>query len=186
MTTEQFRRRYTTRTTDTMAIKCISCGYIDEVDSRSDGKRCAKCGGVAMSIGYLRPQNPKTGKKSPLAKMTEEEEQIALFRWADFAAGKYPELRTMYHIPNEGKRSKYIGARMKAAGLRSGVPDVCLPAVRGRYHGLYIELKTGRNTTTDNQASWLEALEKQGYYTTVCYGWQAASETITKYLEGQL
>ena len=139
-----------------------------------------------MPIGYLRPQNQKTGQKSPLKKMTEEEEQMALFRWADFAAGKYPELRTMYHIPNEGKRSTTTGARMRAAGLRAGVPDICLPAARGEYHGLYIELKAGRNTTTDNQECWLDALAKQGYYTAVCYGWQVASETITKYLEGRV
>lgn len=62
------------------------------------------------------------------------------------------------------------------------MPDVVLPAVRAGYHGLYIELKAGKNTTTDNQKRWLEYLRQQGYYTAVCYNWQAAAELIETYL----
>lgn len=65
--------------------------------------------------------------------------QICLFRWAAFMQGQYPELALMYHIPNEGKRSRSAGARMKQEGLKPGVPDVCLPVPRGPYHGLYGE-----------------------------------------------
>lgn len=45
-------------------------------------------------------------------------------RWADFALTQYPELELLYHIPNEGKRSKVTGGRLKALGLKSGVPDL--------------------------------------------------------------
>ena len=62
------------------------------------------------------------------------------------------------------------------------MPDVFLPVPQGRYHGLYIELKAGRNTTTENQRKWLDYLQKQGYYTAVCYGWQTAAELIEMYL----
>lgn len=62
------------------------------------------------------------------------------------------------------------------------MPDIVLPAVRAGYHGLYIELKAGKNTTTDNQKRWLEYLRQQGYYTAVCYGWQLAAELIERYL----
>ena len=57
-----------------------------------------------------------------LKRMSESEEQQALFRWAQFVAGRYPELKMMYHIPNEGKRSAACGARLKAEGLRPGGP----------------------------------------------------------------
>ena len=50
----------------------------------------------------------------------EENEQIALFQWAEFAAVRYPELELMYHVPNEGKRSVRTGSRLKKAGLKSG------------------------------------------------------------------
>lgn len=62
------------------------------------------------------------------------------------------------------------------------MPDIVLPAARAGYHGLYIELKAGKNTTTENQRRWLEYLRQQGYYTAVCYGWQKAAELIERYL----
>ena len=71
----------------------------------------------------------------------EEAEQCALMEWAAYNAGKWPELRLLYHIPNEGKRSIRAGARLKAQGLKRGVPDNHLPVARGGYIGLYIELK---------------------------------------------
>ncbi len=114
---------------------------------------------------------------------SESVEQQALFRWAAFAAGKYPELRLLYHIPNEGKRSASQGARMRAEGLRAGVPDICLPVPRGGYSALYIELKAGRNKPTDDQLAWLAALDAAGNKTAVCWGWQAASKAVKAYLE---
>lgn len=115
-------------------------------------------------------------------KTSEENEQIALFRWAEFAVNQHPELKLMYHIPNEGKRSKITGARLKAAGLKSGVPDICLPVARGGYIGLYIEMKAGKNKPTDNQKKWLDALTREENFTAVCYGWEQAKEVIEKYL----
>lgn len=117
---------------------------------------------------------------------TESVEQQCLFRWADFQSGKYPELELMYHIPNEGKRSRSTGARMKAEGLKPGVPDICLPVPRSGYHGLYIELKRLRgNCTTKNQDEWIAKLENQGYRAEVCRGWEEASRIILEYLEGR-
>lgn len=115
-------------------------------------------------------------------KTSEESEQIALFRWAEFAMNQYPELKLMYHIPNEGKRSKITGARLKAAGLKSGVPDICLPTAHGGYIGLYIEMKAGKNKLTDNQEKWLNDLTREENFTAVCYGWEQAKEVIEKYL----
>lgn len=112
----------------------------------------------------------------------EENEQMILFRWAEFAKQQYPELKLMYHIPNEGKRSKVTGARLKAAGLRPGVPDICLPVAHGGYIGLYIENKYGKNKPTENQKEWLRALREAGHLTAVCYGWEQAKELIEKYL----
>jgi len=62
------------------------------------------------------------------------------------------------------------------------VPDIVLPAAHGGYFGLYIEMKAGRNKTTDNQKDWLKDLSDQGYKTCVCYGWESASKVIEDYL----
>ena len=113
----------------------------------------------------------------------EENEQTFLFRWAAFAEGQYPELSLMYHIPNEGKRSKATGGRLKAQGLKSGVPDVCLPTAHGGYIGLYIEMKVKPNRPTENQKKWLRALRAAGHLTAVAYDWEEAKNLIEDYLK---
>lgn len=115
----------------------------------------------------------------------ESDEQQALFRWAAYAAGTWPELRCMYHIPNEGQRTARTGARLKLEGLRAGVPDICLPVPRGGYGALYIELKrTKGGALSDSQRQWLDALNAAGNKAVVCYGWDAARAEIERYLEG--
>lgn len=113
----------------------------------------------------------------------EGNEQEALFRWAAFVRGRFPEIDLLYHIPNGGSRNRLEAANLKQQGVKSGVPDLCLPVARGKYHGLYIEMKYGKNKTSENQRKWLTALQKQDYAVAVCYGWQEAQELITKYLE---
>lgn len=108
--------------------------------------------------------------------------QEALFWWAEYQIGRMPELEYLHHVPNGGKRDKATAAALKRQGVKAGVPDIHLPVARGGYHGLYIELKAGKNTTTKKQEQWLSFLGQQGYYTAVCYGWQIAAELIEKYL----
>lgn len=112
----------------------------------------------------------------------ESDEQIALFAWADIQSGRYPDLDLLYHIPNGGHRHKSVARRLKAEGVKSGVPDLCLPVARGKYHGLYIELKYGKNKTSPSQDKWLAALAGQGYAAIVCYGWEDASKALVQYL----
>lgn len=77
--------------------------------------------------------------------------QEALFSWAAYQLGRMPELEYLHHVPNGGKRDKATATALKRQGVKAGVPDIVLPAVRAGYHGLYIELKAGRNTTTENR-----------------------------------
>ena len=117
---------------------------------------------------------------------TESVEQQRLFQWARMQGAAWPELRLMYHIPNEGKRSRVTGARMSAEGLKKGVPDICLPVARGGSHGLYIELKRAKGgRVTPEQIEWLENLKNQGYEVAVCNGWETAAKVIENYLKGE-
>ena len=114
---------------------------------------------------------------------TEEEEQTVVMHWATMAAGRWPELRLLFHIPNGGKRSKPEAVRFRAAGVRSGVPDLFLPCACGGYHGLWIEMKAIGGRVSQEQEQWSKDLLEQGYMCTVCYGADEAVETIKKYMQ---
>jgi hypothetical protein len=76
------------------------------------------------------------------------------------------------HVPNEGKRSKAYGGRLKAEGMKRGVPDVLIfeDYIWGKQlgHGVAIELKSESGTTTPEQRDWLDALDERGWLVSVC------------------
>lgn len=108
--------------------------------------------------------------------------QAALFEWAEHMRGIYPEIKRMFHVPNGGKRDRVTAARLKAEGVKPGVPDIVLPAPRGAYHGLWIELKVDGGKPTKEQLEWLDYLNSVGYCALLCYGWKTAREEIEMYL----
>ena len=116
-------------------------------------------------------------------KLYESDEQIWLFQWAAYNEHKYPELEFMFHIPNGGHRTKTTAARLKREGVRKGVPDICLPAPRGKHHGLYIEMKVDSNKPSPEQERYIAYLKSQSYCVQVCYGFDSAINIIVKYLE---
>jgi hypothetical protein len=124
------------------------------------------------------------GKERLIQRRVEHEhfEQVALFDWAKRLAGRMPELALLFAIPNGGKRSKAVAGKLKAEGVKAGVPDICLPVPRGSYHGLFIELKAKGGAASDSQRNWLRVLGSQNYCTRLCVGWEEARETIESYL----
>lgn len=113
----------------------------------------------------------------------EDEEQATLLSWCSMHLWRWPELDLLFHIPNGGARSKTEAARFKSEGVKAGVPDLCLPVPRGSYHGLFIELKRLRGgRVSDEQKTWIAALQAQGYRVEVCKGWLAAADVIREYL----
>ena len=115
-------------------------------------------------------------------KQEEHEEQVKVFTWARWAEAARPELALLFAVPNGGRRDKVTAARLKAEGVRAGVPDIWLPVARGGYHGLVIELKTEAGRPTPEQKAWLAALEAQGWQALVCRGATATVRAIENYL----
>lgn len=116
-------------------------------------------------------------------KSPEHDLQVTLFNWADMQTNVYPDLACMYAVPNGGHRHKTVAAKLKAEGVKSGVPDICLPVPRGRYHGLYIELKIKPNKPSANQLKWLAMLEEQGHLCAVAYDLYEAIGILKLYLK---
>lgn len=88
------------------------------------------------------------------------------------------------HVPNEGKRSLQYGARLKKMGMQKGFPDLIIPLPKGKYHGLYIEVKVNNNTTTVDQKNWLTILHGNGYAATACWGIDDSLAVVNRYLRG--
>ena len=118
-----------------------------------------------------------------MRKVSEVEEQIALFQWVAATETRCSELRLLFHVPNERKCTPAQGAKLKRMGVKSGVPDLCLPVARKGYHGLWIELKSQKGRVSDRQKEWIESLKQEGYLATVCYGAREAIEVLGKYLD---
>lgn len=111
---------------------------------------------------------------------TEHGHQRALFAWA--AKSGIPELSLMFAIPNGGLRDPRTAAKLKAEGVKSGVPDIFLPVARHGVHGLFIELKKPKKgRASDNQSDWIDRLRAQGYGAAIAHGWDEAREIIFKY-----
>ena len=100
----------------------------------------------------------------------------------DLMIHRFPELRCCHHVPNGGQRSAATAGRLKAEGVRPGVPDVHLPVPHGGYCGLWIELKVGRNRTTPAQDEMIDRLRAYGNRVEVCYGWIAAWDVLLEYM----
>lgn len=100
----------------------------------------------------------------------------------------YCKLRNIkvFAIPNGGKRGAKEAYFLKLEGVSAGVPDLCIPIPNEKYHGLFIEMKYGKNKTTSSQKEWINYLNKNGYLAVVCYGCDQAFDTIKKYLKGAL
>ena len=118
----------------------------------------------------------------PVIVPTEHEEQVALFQWAAANEGEHEELKLLFAVPNGGYRPMTTAAQLKAEGVRSGVPDCCLPVARGRFHSLWIEMKRKPNRPTEAQEHWISTLRDYGHSAVVCYGAQEAIDVIKAYL----
>lgn len=116
----------------------------------------------------------------------EAEEQELVIQWAEWNEVRWPELRLLHAIPNGGYRRKSEAVRLKAQGVKAGVPDLHLPVARGGAHGLYIEMKRQKGgVLSSDQQDWIRDLTQEGYECAVCAGADAAITIITRYLEGK-
>lgn len=111
--------------------------------------------------------------------MSEHSLQLAMFEWAAYSTGRYPPLEMLHCIPNGQYRK---GQRLEA-GVKKGIPDTFLPYASQGYHGLYIELKWGKNKLSKHQKEVIAKLRKNGYRVEVCYTLEAIIKVIEDYLQ---
>ena len=116
---------------------------------------------------------------------SEHDEQRDLFAWAEMERVRHPHLALMFAVPNGARTSMSVAKRLKAEGLRKGVPDIVLPVARGGFHGLFVEMKRQKATPSavnEDQRNWHFALMSEGYAVHTCRGFEQARTVILEYL----
>lgn len=116
---------------------------------------------------------------------TEHAEQAAVVVWAmsQVTTGRAPALANLFAIPNGGHRNPVTAAKLKAEGVKPGVPDLMLAWPAGGACGLFLEMKRLRGGTVSRpQKEWRERLSAAGYAVRVCHGAQEAIEALREYL----
>lgn len=125
---------------------------------------------------------------------SEEREQAVVCRWLDINGIQY------FAVPNGGARSKATAGKLKATGVKPGIPDIiivdkptrCPGAADPSRHnharlvcpllsvGLALEMKRqigGR--LSPEQREWIQTLEALGWTTIVANGANSAIEQLT-------
>ena len=122
-----------------------------------------------------------------MPKISEAQHQAAVIKWSQQPSirEKWPELALLYHIPNGGTRDTVEGKHLKQQGTKRGVPDLHLPVAKGRYHSLYIEMKTATGRISPEQKWWGERLTAEGNMYRVCRGWESAVQLLEWYMNLQ-
>lgn len=111
--------------------------------------------------------------------MTKEDQlQIACARYLDYQGVLW------CHVANERQTSPARGGKLKAMGVKKGVPDILVFEPRGQCPGMAIELKVGRNKTTKEQEGWLFYLQQRGWLCRVVYTLDQFIELVDTYLKG--
>lgn len=83
---------------------------------------------------------------------------------------------------NAAKLTKFQGLWANQEGRLKGVWDVFCMIPIGKYHGLFIEFKVGKNTLTPEQVWFRKRAELKGYKTLVCYNIDDAMKWTEEYI----
>jgi len=125
----------------------------------------------------------------PLYEGHEDQFQIALATYLDSLGVLW------FHVANERKTNvrqarngsfySPAGNKLKAKGVKPGVPDVWIIVPQGEYPGLILELKTKSNKVTPEQGAWLDSLNTCGYLALATWSLDQAIDLISAYLNDQ-
>lgn len=118
-----------------------------------------------------------------LAVASEDDVQIAFI---DYCRHQRDERQMTLHIPNEGKRSKLGHIIAVRKGLIPGASDNLIPAARGGWNGLFLELKAHGKSPTPEQLAFGRDIEACGY----AFAWANTIDraiTVTeRYMAGRM
>lgn len=89
----------------------------------------------------------------------------------------------IFAVPNGGHRTGKSARMMKYEGQKKGTPDIVIPLPRGKYHGMFLEVKTEKGTASKDQKEKIEMYREQGYYCVIAKGYDVCMAHFTAYLK---
>jgi len=167
--------------TDNLASERALFAGMDESDPKYAVAK-ARLDRLAEAIPPKRHRvvRPVDGKPP---RASEHQEQVAVIQWWNAVHRQHGlPYFALFAIPNGGARDMITGANLKAEGVRRGALDLMLSVARGKYHGLFIEMKAGSNKPTDEQLEFIEHLNGAGYKACVHWSADAAIREIEAYM----
>lgn len=158
--------------------KWIRCQCQNDRIPNEDSLRREKMRKVNTDSG--RAKNESKNQKTAVP--TEHDEQVAFIRWAEGTLNPHV-FALLFAIPNGGQRSKAVAGKLKAEGVKAGIPDLMLAVPRNSYHGLFIEMKKpAGGSVSPSQAKMVLKLQGEGYHVEICNGCDEAVKAVQTYL----
>lgn len=125
---------------------------------------------------------------------SEDSFQIAAIKFVRYAVRVHGlPIECAMHVPNGGARSVIVGAKLKAAGVVRGYPDIMvfapqsLPPLNRRREvvvprcGLALELKVWPNKPSKDQERIHEILRVAGWRVVTCWSLDTVISEVTAY-----
>lgn len=116
--------------------------------------------------------------------LSEHTMQAAVVTWARMAASGHLALAALYAVPNGARTTPGVAAKLKAEGMKPGVPDLVLPVPANGAPGLVVEMKTLTGSVSREQKAWLGMLKAMGFKAVVCRSIEAAIDALTEHAKG--
>ena len=97
---------------------------------------------------------------------------------ADYLDRHLPDGALWWHTPNGGHRNKAVAAKLKAQGVKRGVPDVI---ILWQGSALFIELKTPTGALSKEQREWRDSLGNEGFDWGLCRSLESVADFLALY-----
>lgn len=143
-------------------------------------QRMATAAKMVKPMDAPKPEKPKRVRKRKPPVRTEHEIQTAFI--ARLKLLSHPELALGFAVPNGGFRNAVTGARLKAEGVRKGVPDFCVPVPRKGFTSLWIEFKRPGGKLSEHQVEYIALLRREDHFVEVCDDDAEAEIIVRRYL----
>lgn len=123
----------------------------------------------------------------------EAELRRMLARWLQY---QYPNVIYRFDLAADLKLTMGQARKHKELHPKRGYPDLFIAEPRGKYHGMYVELKADGNSPykrngelkksehLQEQSDFIHSLKQRDYFAVFATGFDEATTLISQYLKG--